>query len=81
MKARIILLTFVLIGIVGDVASQCAMCKKVADDVTDEVDMSIGEQLNSGIVYLLIIPYIILFLLFRKKIFHMFREIRGAAKH
>ena len=81
MKYKFLIVFVFLVAITDFVSAQCAMCKKMAGDVTDEVDSSIGEQLNSGILYLLIIPYIILFIVFRKKIFHVFNEIRKAARH
>ena len=61
---------------IQDVFGQCAMCKAVAEDAP----AADGGRLNSGIMYILIIPYIILFFMFRKRIFHLLREVRNA-KH
>lgn len=59
-----------------DADAQCAMCKATAESATENVDKGIGEGLNSGIVYLMLIPYVLLgtvaFVFFRKKIFAAF---------
>ena len=39
---------------------------------------SIGKGLNNGILYLMAVPYMLLFLLFRKKIVGFFKEFAGA---
>ncbi len=69
-------LLILIVFISQDLFSQCAMCKAVAEDAPP----ADGGSLNAGILYIMIIPYIILFFLFRKKIFHMLREIKNA-KH
>jgi hypothetical protein len=52
-------------------SAQCAMCRATAESVTEHVDKGIGEGLNSGILYLMLVPYVILATLavvfFRKK--------------
>ncbi len=54
-----------------DIDAQCAMCKQVAEDASDQSGDAIGLGLNNGIKYLLVIPYILfgIFVLvfFRKK--------------
>jgi len=52
-----IILVFSLISI--DIDAQCAMCKKVAQDASDQSGQAVGLGLNNGIKYLLIIPYIL----------------------
>jgi hypothetical protein len=51
--------------------AQCAMCRATAESVTEHVDKGIGEGLNTGIVYLMLVPYVIMLTLaivfFRKK--------------
>jgi hypothetical protein len=57
--------------------AQCAMCKATAESATEHVDKGIGEGLNTGIVYLMLVPYILLatvaLVFFRKKIFAVFK--------
>ena len=74
------LLLLCIIFFAADVSAQCSMCSAVAEGATEEVDESIGQQLNYGILYLMSIPYIILFILFRKKIFKFFRELKTAGR-
>ncbi len=60
------------------VSAQCAMCKATAESATENVDKGIGEGLNAGIVYLMLIPYALLatvaIVFFRKKIVALFRS-------
>jgi hypothetical protein len=72
-------LTALLLIVAGyRVAAQCAMCKATAESATENIDKGIGEGLNSGIVYLMLIPYVLLATLglvfFRKKIMALFRS-------
>ena len=64
-------------------AQGCAMCKAVVEsgDGGGRIfggEQSVGRGLNSGILYLMAVPYLLLFLLFRKKIVGFFREFAGA---
>lgn len=52
------------------------MCTATAKNASEE-DASIGDTLNIGILYLMAIPYLIIFIAFRKKIFAFFRELNG----
>jgi len=73
MRQRITILILFLFFI-QDLYGQCAMCKAVAEDT--EVDSQ--ASLNTGIMYIMVIPYILLFVLFRKKIFSFIREMKTA---
>jgi len=57
--------------------SQCAMCRATAESASQNSGGSIAEGLNSGIVYLMLIPYILLAIVvlvfFRKKIINFFK--------
>lgn len=75
MKKRIYLL-FLFVLFITDLFGQCAMCKAVAEDQAEEG----ASGINNGILYIMTIPYIILFILFRKKIFGFLRELKNA-KH
>lgn len=75
------MLWFVVLALVFissvDVEAQCAMCKATAESATENVDKGIGEGLNSGIVYLMVLPYLllatILVVFFRKHIIALFK--------
>ena len=68
-RIAVILLAVLVFG--ENVWAQCAMCRATAESVTEHVDKGIGEGLNSGILYLMLVPYVILTTLavvfFRKK--------------
>src|SRR5687768_7846093 len=80
MKARTLLFFFLVLGcflIAGDLAAQgCSQCRMVpASDL--ENGGSIGKGINTGILYMLAIPYIILALIFRKQIHTVYLRIRA----
>ncbi len=68
-----------------DVLAQgCAMCKAVVEQ-GDQAgagvnggDASIGAGLNQGIIIMMIAPYILLFLAFRRKIMGFWKEFSQA---
>lgn len=50
--------------------AQCAMCPAVAEHSEE------SEGLNLGIIYLMVVPYIIFGVVFRKRIVKFYREFR-----
>lgn len=58
--------------------AQCAMCRASAESASKNDNPGIGEGLNSGIVYLMGIPYILMavvgIVFFRKKIVALFKS-------
>ena len=72
-----ILVVLLLIVSLMDASAQCAMCKATAESATNHVNKGIGEGLNSGIVYLMAAPYLMLatvaLVFFRKRIFAFFK--------
>lgn len=79
MKKAIFRIVLALIAVVISITTeaQCAMCKANAESASENVDKGIGESLNSGIVYLMGIPYFLLatvaIIFFRKKIAAFFK--------
>ncbi|HNR56082.1 MAG TPA: hypothetical protein PKJ19_13010 [Flavobacteriales bacterium] len=64
-------------------AQGCAMCKAVVESGEGSGNIFGGEQaigkgLNMGILYLMAVPYVLLFLLFRKRILGFVKEFAGA---
>ncbi len=60
-------------------AQGCAMCKAVVEgESTFGGSQSVGKGLNIGILYLMAVPYVLLFLIFRKRIVSFFKEFAGA---
>ena len=65
------------------VAQGCAMCKATVESAQEGQgvfggEQSIGSGLNVGILFLIPVPYILLFLLFRRKIVGFFKEFANA---
>lgn len=59
-KAILLVLLMVFFSFLSlDMNAQCAMCKEVAQDASDQSGNAVGLGLNNGIKYLLIIPYIL----------------------
>lgn len=76
MKRAHVLITLLILATL-DAEAQCVMCKAVAEDSAE--DGSLGRGLNSGILYLMAIPYAIMaffaWFVFRK------RKEAGEATH
>jgi len=73
-----IFLVFLLI-FSADALSQCAMCKAVAETGSHD-GISVSGGINQAIIYLMVLPYILLFILFRKKIIGFYREWKAMWK-
>jgi hypothetical protein len=56
--------------------AQCAMCKANAENASRE-NASVGEELNDGIIYLMLMPYmmlaVVVMIFYRKKIMAFIR--------
>ena len=80
-KSILILVLLIAFFFMGDgyLDAQCAMCKATAESASENIDESIGEGLNSGILYLMGIPYALLllavFVFFRKPLARFYREL------
>ncbi len=71
MKRFLFALAF--IALAASAQAQCSMCKATVTNNTGGLNM--GAGINDGIVYLMIIPYIILMIFFRKRIVSGFRQL------
>lgn len=47
----------------------CSQCKLLAEQGAELDEASFGTNINYGILYLMIVPYLLLFALFHKRIF------------
>jgi phosphatidylglycerophosphate synthase len=73
-KKHLLILILVLLIFVDFSFGQCAMCKANLESNIEE-EVSFGKTINTGILMLMIAPYIILLLLFRKKIRGIFNNL------
>lgn len=58
-----------------DANAQCAMCKQAAETSLKANPTSMARSLNSGILYLMAVPYLLMCFIFRKQIFQIWRKI------
>ena len=72
-----VLLAFLFLALSLSSFAQCAMCKATAETANQNTSGSLAEGLNSGIVYLMLIPYtllaIVAIVFFRKRIANFFK--------
>ena len=54
--------------------AQCAMCKQAAETSLKSNPNSRARSLNSGILYLMAVPYLMLCFIFRKQIAQLWRK-------
>ena len=75
-KFYIILLMIVLLLVSADLFSQCSQCKLLAEQSgsTDDEILGSGNNINTAILYIMTIPYIILVFLFRKQLKRFFKN-------
>lgn len=72
-----LLVSLVFIGIQATqsvFAQGCSQCKLLAEQGSGLDESSFGTNINSGILYLMAIPYLILLFLFRKRIIRFFKQ-------
>lgn len=74
MKKRLLFLAIILFTVTAEVSAQCSMCKASAQ--TGDGGAKAGG-LNDAIIYLMIVPYILLFVFFRKRILSFLKELRA----
>ncbi|NBR15252.1 MAG: hypothetical protein EBU01_11855 [Crocinitomicaceae bacterium] len=69
MKHKIILLFLLTITQVSHLFAQgCSQCKLMVEQGSEMDESTFGSNINSGILYLMIVPYMILMFLFRHQI-------------
>ena len=75
-KSKILLLLLITLFIGDLVYGQgCSQCKMLAEQGSELDEASFGSNINTGILYLMIIPYLIIMFLFRKRIFTFLRSL------
>jgi len=75
-KGLVILLVLAAFFLSGDLFGQgCSQCKLLAEQGSELDEASFGSNINYGILYLMIIPYLLIMFLFRERIFAFFKRI------
>jgi hypothetical protein len=76
MKKIILSLLLIVVGAFNFIYGQgCSQCKMVTEQATELDEASFGSNINSGILYLMLIPYILLMFLFRKRIIALIKTV------
>lgn len=57
-----------------DAGAQCAMCKQAAETSLKSNPNSMARSLNSGILYLMAVPYVMLGFIFRKQLIQLWKK-------
>jgi hypothetical protein len=69
MKVKLLVLFIALISFSQDLFAQgCSQCKLLAEQNAGLDENSFGSGINGGILYLMVIPYLLLMFLFRNQI-------------
>lgn len=58
-KLKIVLIVIALLAAAPDLVAQCAMCRGTVESTISDGRSVIASELNFGILYLLVIPYLI----------------------
>lgn len=76
MKQKFIL-SFVLfiLGISKVFSQGCSQCRMLAAQGSTADEASFGTNINYGIIYLMVIPYLMLMFLFRKQIIRFIKSM------
>ncbi len=67
----------ILVFAFSSVEAQCAMCKQSAESSLKKDPHSIARGLNSGILYLMAVPYVMLGFIFRKQLKALFYKVKA----
>lgn len=76
----VLVVIVLLVVLMPDLYGQCSQCKLLAEHNAqdDEILGKNGNRINTGILYIMVIPYLILAFLFRKQIARLFKKKESA---
>lgn len=63
-----------------EVMAQCAMCKASVESSMKSDPNSLARSLNSGILYLMAVPYLLIAFIFRKQIYQLWKRFADRKK-
>lgn len=78
MKRSIFLLAISVFLSTQQIFAQCSQCKLLAEQGGGLDENSFANNINGGILYLMLIPYLILVFLFRKPVFNFLKGLFSA---
>jgi hypothetical protein len=59
----------------SELQAQCAMCKQAAETSLKNDPTSLARSLNSGILYLMAVPYLMILFIFRKQVAQLWKSV------
>lgn len=77
MKKGLLLLIVLLVSFEMIWGQGCSQCRMMSEQSAELGDEAFTSNINVGILYLMLIPYMLLMFLFRKRILRFFRKLFG----
>lgn len=78
-QLKLITLVIIALFIVDFAFGQgCSQCKLLTEQGSELDENAFGSNINYGIIILMLIPYVLLFAFFHKRIFAFFRSMKKA---
>lgn len=71
----LLFITILIFAFQVEMHSQCAMCKQAAESSMKTNPNSMARNLNTGILYLMAVPYLMIAFIFRKQIFMLWKKL------
>lgn len=80
MRLRLVWLFVFFVAVIvihsGLYAQGCSQCRLLTEQGNELEESSFGSNINTGILYLMIIPYLLLMFLFRKRIISLISDLK-----
>jgi len=76
MNNKIFFLLVIAFSLNNSLFSQCSQCRLMAEQGLAMEETAFGSNINSGILYLMLIPYFLLLFLFRHQLIGLFKKLR-----
>jgi hypothetical protein len=74
-SAQIFVIIFLSFFVFDAFGQGCSQCKMLSEQASELDEASFGTNINWGILYLMFIPYILLLVLFRKRLKGLFLSL------
>ena len=77
MKKSTIIILIGMLFLADQVFSQgCSQCRMLSEQGSELDEASFASNINYGILYLMILPYLLIMFLFRKRIIAFFKKLK-----
>ena len=74
-RTQIFVIIFLSFFVFDAFGQGCSQCKMLSEQAAELDEASFGTNINWGILYLMLIPYILLLVLFRKRLKGLFLSL------